>query len=406
MKSLALELKAVDAWFFRDGRPYNEHESNQTDVASMFPPSGCTVLGALRAAWARLGGWDPATCRRWNAECSRFLGSGFNDLGCLALHGPFLMLRRGNAHDASTHELLFPMPLHLLGGAQTQPDSNEPAWTPCTFLWPGPEVTCDLGSARLPRAEPAADDAKVIARSEDAVGIWVTARGLARVTAGGKPDPDDVFSQTQLWKLEARVGLIRDRVNRTTGERALYSPQFVRPCQNVSLAVRVDLDTDDDLPDWLALVPEVFPFGGEGRLALCERLPAVGPPPIPDTVRESILRTGRVTVNLLTPLALCQAGDIELRHPKPGESLADLKGARIISACVGKTIRVGGWDSLTHGPRPLTPLLPAGSLWFCDVREPDREAVLQRHGKHIGEQTRYGFGQIALGTWNDIGGAA
>jgi CRISPR-associated protein Cmr3 len=67
-------LTPQDAWFFRDGRPYNHGESNQADVESLFPPPARTLTGAVRAALARANGWNGSG--RWTNELNRHFGSG------------------------------------------------------------------------------------------------------------------------------------------------------------------------------------------------------------------------------------------------------------------------------------------------------------------------------------------
>ena len=58
MSTRTILLTPIDAWFFRDGRPYNQGESGQTDVRSLFPPFAPTVVGTLRAALAVGQGWN------------------------------------------------------------------------------------------------------------------------------------------------------------------------------------------------------------------------------------------------------------------------------------------------------------------------------------------------------------
>ena len=53
-----LKLTPLDTLFFRDGRPFNAGETGQMEVGSVFPPSANTVVGCLRAAFARELGWD------------------------------------------------------------------------------------------------------------------------------------------------------------------------------------------------------------------------------------------------------------------------------------------------------------------------------------------------------------
>jgi len=112
-------------------------------------------------------------------------------------------------------------------------------------------------------------------------------------------------------------------------------------------------------------------------------------------IRES----NRFTVSLLTPLCLPRDSSGRLAPPMPGQSFPGLTGSTVVSACVGKPVHIGGWNSLNREPLPLIPYLPAGSTWFCEADTAALDSVLALHGRHVGERTPYGFGQIALGAW-------
>jgi CRISPR-associated protein Cmr3 len=71
----------------------------------------------------------------------------------------------------------------------------------------------------------------------------------------------------------------------------------------------------------------------------------------------------------------------------------------LIAACVGKPVKIGGWDLANGQPRDLTPFVPAGSVYFCEARAEDREKVSALHGTQIGRQVEYGFGHILVGAW-------
>jgi CRISPR-associated protein Cmr3 len=384
MNPRTLLLQPVDAWFFRDGRPYNKQESNQMDVESVFPPPPSTVVGSIRAALARGKGWNGAGA--WGEPLAKVLGNGFDDLGQLSFSGPWLV-RQGNGKL----ETLFPAPLHLLGRPEKELKGNESSWTPAALLVPGSEVDCDIGKVRLPVPNLGGQPGL-----KDAAGLWITGDGLKQVLQGQLPQETQVVSARQLWRHEYRIGLVRREGTRTTDEQALYSPRYVRLCRGISLAMEVR-----GLPNGWE-IPGMFPLGGEGRLATCgaASLPALPPPPV-DAIRQS----NPVTVTLLTPLAMPLKGNCGV-PPMTGQEFPGLPGARIVSACVERPQRLGGWDSLEHRPLPLTPLFPPGSTWFCTVEPQSVERLLALHGKNIGTRTSYGFGQIVLGTWNDIGGAA
>ena len=356
MKTIA--LTPMDAWFFRDGRPYNEKETNQADVPSVFPPPARTLSGALRAALAQANGG-------WNAHLNEVFGSGPNELGALQFTGPFL-INNGQA--------LWPLPRHVLGYAKD-------GWEPAAFLRPDEETThCDAGEIKLPIiALPADKKAEGLKPAETS---WITASALGALLSGKLPAAADIFAPSKLWALEARVGLRRDETKLTAGEGALYSPAYVRLHKGISLGMGI-AGVPDDIN---AHVPSLFPLGGESRLAQCddwahEPLPA---PPPRESFKADAAGCIRFTIILLTPGCF---------------KAPSLPGAEIISACVGKPQFIGGWDSLKREPLPLQPFAPAGSVWFCTTGKADFAAIHSKHGTHLGPHTAHGFGQIVIGHW-------
>ena len=370
---IAIGLDPVDTLFFRDGTPFTAGSSPQEGVAGLFPPYPTTVTGALRAALARCNGWDGRG--RWPERLDPVLGDGPNDLGTLAIEGPFVL--RGD-------QPLFPVPRHLLGSSDTD------GWHPRLLLRPGPAATCDMGDdMRLPQAPEGVEDIEKC-KADD--GQWLTLAGMESVLRGELPAQDQVVSSQDLWKKELRIGLERNSRSRTAEEGQLYSTRHVRLAHDVSLGVRIT-----GVPkEWQPFLKErLIPLGGESRLVACREWNA-GP--------LSILSPGeadasgrRLTVVALTPLDL----DPAVYY---GQRPFDVPGdARVVSACLNRPQRVGGWDSLARRPLPLRSVLPPGSVLFCEVDEPRRfvEAITHNAMPRLGTRQAWGFGLVALGVWPD-----
>lgn len=388
-----LNLSPIDAWFFRDGRPYNAKESNQTDVVSLFPPPATTLVGAIRAGLARSGGWSGSG--NWDSTLNAVLGHGFDGdeaLGPLHFRGPFL-LRKLNCKT----EFLYPMPLHVLGKTKKINGGNEPLWQPQCLLTPNGKATCcDLSDVHLPVTSAVRTTQFEKDGLKEPSSQWVTQAGLQRILSGQLPESTQVVDASELWKHEIRVGLERDAGSRTTKEGALYSPRFVRLKRGVSLVMSVN----GLKGDWK--VPALLPLGGEGRLADCREF-------TPDAMPDVAASNGsmHVAVILLTPLL---PPDADQEHsgkvavPESGQHFFGCENTTVVSACVGKPQTLGGWDSLNRRPLDLRPVIPAGSVWFIKVGDEisDPEALrnfIDRAKRGFGIKTTYGFGQIALGVW-------
>lgn len=360
------QLTPLDTLFFRDGRPFNLGETGQMEVEAVFPPSPTTVVGALRAALARANGWNGRG--GWLDDIKAQLGDG-DDLRALRFSGPHL-LRDGEA--------LFPAPLLLLG---KKPREKAERWSEFRRLVPaGNSLQTDVGVVSLPKPDGATDGHKVLER------CWLTKDGMETVLNGSTPSSEDVHAASDLWKPEPRVGIRRDPGSRTTKEDSLYNIQHVRLHRGASLAITVEGTA------WQPQSPALL--GGESRMVWIE--PLVGGLQLPE--KPKLTADGgkiRYVVSLITPAHLLGRAWAE-----PGGRLGDLPGT-VVSACVGKPVMIGGWNSLHHEPLPLKPHLPAGSTWFLEAPESEAQHVLDMHGKHIVENPAWGYGQILIGTWRE-----
>lgn len=359
-----LTFTPLDTLFFRDGRPYNKHESN-AQVVSQFPPFAPTLIGAARAAYARALGWP---FKDWDTHVKPHFGSGV-DLMPVSFDGPFLL--KGS-------QPVFPVPALLVKNLHGS----------LARLSPGPERHCDLSEnakVRLPEPHP------FVSKYEPASG-WFTVDEMTTVLAGKLPNEKEVLKDDTLFIHERRVGNWRDGQSRTVREdNAIYSPAHVRLARGVELGLVVNKDLSDLKP------ANPAPTAGESRLCwiLCEerelKLPA--PPKIEAT--NGFLR---YCVILITPLDIEEIG-----LPKPGFHYAELPG-KLVSACIRRAQRAGGWLGTSAGsgePQPLRTLLPAGSVFFLEADGVAADAVLELHGKKIGARTEWGFGQLLIGVWGN-----
>jgi CRISPR-associated protein Cmr3 len=364
MSAQTFRLTPIDTFFFRDSRPYDAGPM-QSDAESLFPPPARTLAGALRLALARGRGYDGRT--PWRGELAEVLGDGPNDLGKMRFGGPYLAL---------AGEPLYPFPLHVVGKRRS--DRFEPE----TFLAPGPEVQCDLGRARLP--EPVRHEAE----RGSSGGFFLRKDGLESALAGVLPAA--VVPPCALYAREPRIGLERDLDKRTAKQGHLYASTHLRLFDGVSLIVEVE-----GVPDgWAAGCPPLVAVGGESRMA--ELTPEAAVPPIAAPI-AAIKDSGHLTVTLLSALRLS-----EETMPRPGGALPGLPGARVVSACLGKPVFLGGWNTSAREPLPLRPYLPPGSTWFCTIEEGQADAVCARHGTCIDVEAALGFGAVVLGTWKEI----
>jgi CRISPR-associated protein Cmr3 len=374
---IGVKLSAVDTLYFRESTPYANNLTSPEHPGGRFPPHPATVVGALRAQLARGQGWRSGP---WPPEITQVLGDGHgpDDLGQLRFDGPYLL-----HHD----EPVFAMPANVLG------ELDGETWTPRVALTAGRPVGCDLGEAvRLPETPPgAAGDTRLVPGTDR----WLTREGMAAVLRGGVPASDEVVRSSDLWHVEPRVGIQRDDETRTVREEMLYTSRHIRPARGVTIGVRID-----GVPDgWWDRCGVTVPLGGEGRWAESQ-------PWHDDAACEAplseVLASRKALVIALTSI------DADGEFFRARGRITALGDATIVSACLPRVERVGGWATDRGGgrPLPLRSILPAGSTFFCEIGDPAglRAAIECADGlPRVGQRQRWGFGAVAIGLWQDRG---
>lgn len=342
-----LSFDNIDTWMFRDGRPFNQNDAGAAVAASVFPPFPPTLVGAVRALLWRhvLGGtWD-----------GRKLGDGTNwqnssTLGPLQF-GPPLVLRDGKP--------VFPAPLHLVEGKDEQTKKKR-----LTFLWPGKNgVKCDLDdNVCLP------EPAEALEGIETITDRWVTLAGMKTILDGCLPEKTHLVPVKDLWQMESRVGIGINPETRVVREAELYMASHVRPCDNVRLAV--------EMQGWEGELPKgLTPLAGEHRMAGVQQVENPGLPEL------ATPEDGCIVLIAISPVAPDDKGNI-----------AGLPEDKLVSACTGKPVPIGGWDSQGKKAIPLRHCWPAGSVWFLENFKGTPPAS-------IGAATEWGFGRVLAAAW-------
>jgi len=368
------QFEPLDSCFFRGAMPFNAGEGGYLD--SMFPPTMQTLSGAFRYVVA-----VPLEGNR--AELEAVVGKAGDDPSPLSFSGPYVF---------KDENRLYPVPLHLLCS------ENDSEWT--RLAPPDKEKyfqtdICD-GEVLLPVPGKELKGAKP---PEDA---WLDQHNMDKVLLGGTPA--SYLKRSDLFKDENRVGIGRDNQTRTTVEGLLYFTKHLRLEDDVTIGLGVDGLKEENAPKDGTLVR----LGGEGRVARLgrinsgsEQLPAR---PNPEGGEKRLILT------LLThgdfggnwfPKELTE-GEADKKAIWKGS----IKGrnstsihVEIVSACLGKAVREGGWDYKVHAPKPLKSLVPAGSSYFVKVADDLETAIEALHGAKIGNRTKFGYGEIAVGLW-------
>ncbi len=377
-------IDPVDAWFFRDGKPFNRGE-DQGDSRSLFPPLPTATVGTIRYALAIENGWDGRS--NWKDVAVPSLpGKTFGDVigpshsqtGQLSFAGPLVC--RNNLP-------LFTMPRHVLGhktvredrenGIQSGEGCFAKEFKPEDFLAPIPNDTTESDLGRLLLPAPKNRSAHGQKAPESAGDFFITQAGMLKVVEGSLPSETDCIDANDLLVMESRVGIARNLVQRSVVDGMLYSPHYVRPRDR---GARTGLMVGVDGAPWD--LPKLIAFGGEARMSGTEKVA-----PLDLTVNNAKL-TQHIALVLLTPALFGKpwwgAG--------PGENAIQLDpqlSGRIESVAMDRPQRIGGWNSIDSVPFAKRPAVAAGSVWWIELTG---QGLLPGTLIRIGQEQHLGFG--------------
>ncbi|WP_321338132.1 type III-B CRISPR module-associated Cmr3 family protein [uncultured Cohaesibacter sp.] len=354
----SLYLESIDTFMFRDGRPFNQVDAGASEASSVFPPWPPSIVGAVRAyLWRSVlsGQWDESK-----------LGDGTNwqsgaTLASLDFGAPLILHHQ---------KPVFPVPLHVVEGSLNNESEGE--GKSFTHLRPSEtNFATDLDEVPLPTHENRA--LKHVKTLSDR---WLTKEGMKKVLEGKAAElseDGDLIAKSYLWSEEARVGIGIDPSTRMTSDGRLYMATHIRLNNNVSLAVNLNGWTDTKNQ----AAPSLQPVAGEHRMGeiRAEKDP-IELPSIDLSERQNTYCL--IAISPVVP------------DPQKGFSISGLDSEKILSACLGKPVSIGGWNSAQKRPIALRQCIPAGSVWFMKGNPPI-------NGGKIGLAQKWGFGQVLVG---------
>lgn len=346
-----ITFEPLDSLFFREAKPFNAGESGFLD--SQFPPPAQTLSGAIRGAIGEANGVN------WKDEeaVKKLVGAAGDDPKPLNFAGPYLF---------KDEQRLYPVPLNLLFG------EKEKKWT---RLVPSCSTfTTDIGDRQMPTPEKTLEGAKPVEEG------WLDAVNMQMVLNGNLPT--DIIPAKDIFVREARAGIGRDNRKSVVNEGQLYFTRHLRLIEKNGITLGMAAG-GTNLPDG-----GMVRLGGEGRLARI----VVGKLPAALSAPKVIGNPKGLILTLLTHGDF--GGKVEpdwsIVHP----------GLELVTACIGKPVREGGWDYARRQPKPLKSLVPAGSCYFVKMNNGIlADVVTNLHGKQIGQRTKFGYGEIAVGLW-------
>ncbi|MCC6343669.1 MAG: type III-B CRISPR module-associated protein Cmr3 [Bryobacterales bacterium] len=371
---LPLELRVTprDPIIARDGRPFGSGQANRMRTLSWPLPQ--TLAGSFRTLLGKHAG-------------------GFNDevitkLLSIPVHGP-LPLHNDN--------LYLPRPFDLVASEvaayRSRPNpnpapgasTNSPALLSCVTALP-PDLDHQFKPIYLPPF----------------VSLpWMTKWLLEA------PLPDSAFLPAPPIETRTHASL-----NADTGaaeDHLLYTTEGLACPEGLQMICRTD---PSPLIEVNGAINQLHPLGGERRLAhwltgtLCNARWSC-----PLDIRQALSTSRHIRLVLATP-GMFSAGWLPgwLANNKfvPGTRVR----LRLISACVERWQAISGWNlrrGSEFGPKAIRRLVPSGSVYFCELVEPESTAdaagQLAAHWlqsvSDSDQDANDGFGLALWGIWSD-----
>jgi len=321
----------------------------------LMPPWPSVVAGALRTHMLDLAG---VSLSDFMAQADSAKGSyGPSDvvesLGTVKSPGRFAVtwFSLGRRTASGTMERLFPLPHDLFVKNEDGQKKIVP-FVPISLGDCGVET-----SAVLPWIPALA----LSSQSKGASGYFMGEEGFLDYLDGRIPSPSALVHQSDLWEIDPRVGIGLDVQSRTASEGRLFSSETIALKPNVGFVV--------DVVGASGLIAEraLLRFGGDGRAAQMEKI-------------ETFKRKGASTKNrfrlVMTTPGIFSHGPYPVSPVDPGPIVEGGAVVRLLSAAVGRSQTVSGWDLARHGPKPAQKAVPVGSVYWFQVVEGDPSRLI------------------------------
>lgn len=357
-------IEPVDTQFYRDGRPFDA--GTESSGKSNFLPSSRTLYGAFRAIILSNSSTD---WHSWptSPQIREIIGSSPDQIGSLGIRGPVLAIRHLSEAYCSICPL-YPIPKDLV----KVKDERE-------YLLIRPQINGlslnEFANIHIDKIYPYDLNEEIMV--EDVGEVLLSHDNLKQYLLGQLsqefPNILDSDELNNYINFEPRVGIGLDYKTRTAQTNLLYSVSHIRMAENVGIVVDIDNfgQNENILP-----AEGAFRLGGDSRPVRYTKIEEQSWTDIIDEidgVKEMVKREGRFKFYLITPGIFQEGWYPDILSPENGclEGKLFLAGRRdirfrLIGACVGKPLPIGGFDIKNKHPKAINKAVPAGSVYFFE----------------------------------------
>lgn len=371
---MKLFIEPNDVLMFRDGRPFAGGDDHF--ARGIFPPSPSTIYGALRShiLSVRSGEFDTfkTDTSKISQDIIKEVGSP-NETGSLKI--TYFTLAR---NDDGYIRHYFPIAKDI-SKTKGRDDKKSYILKPESFLGNIFMTNMPSGLQHIwSKTDEAIETVSGFLSEEE-----MTAYLFGKV-------PEKIIEAKEIYETEERTGIRKNKTSRSVEKGGLYSVEYFRMKGGFGFALEVE--GSERLPD-----KGIMRLGGDNRSTYFYK--STWKDIDTKTIKEEISRSRRFKLVLITP-AILQYGWL-MKSIDNNTLEGAINGVRVkmISACIGKPIGIGGFDIVNGIPKTMKKAVPAGSVYYFELADGNVDNLFDMLWlKSISdERAQEGFGITLIG---------
>jgi CRISPR-associated protein Cmr3 len=226
----------------------------------------------------------------------------------------------------------------------------------------------------------------------EAVSGFLSSKEMGNYLLGNAPS---ITEADKLFQTEERTGIQKSRKTRSAETGRLYSVEYFRMSESSGFAVEVENTK---------LLPEsgILRLGGDNRSA---RYSSGAWKEIQvDEIKNKIAETKRFKLALTTPAIFKNGWLPEGIDSNTMQGQINGVEVKLISACIGKPVGIGGYDFVKNHPKVMKKAVPAGSVYYFELKEDNGGSLFEKLWlKSISdERAQEGFGITLIGGFDYV----
>lgn len=374
---MRLFIEPNDVLMFRDGRPFAGGDDHFARGA--FPPPPSTIYGALRShilsiEWSEFNKFASGDKSVIPERLYKEIGTPEpEDLGTLTLR----CLSLAKKENGKLEQYFF-LPKDIVR-----------------------EKGSDNGKMFILKPTPIQSDKVMTDMATELLHMWyqtekplenptgfLSSRDMESYLVGKAPS--NIVVSEEMYQVEERTGIRKSRTKRNAETGGLYSVEYFRLKEGMGFSVEIE---------GVNLLPEkgILRLGGDHRSAYYSA--SSWDDISTDEIKRKINDNNRFKVVLITP-AIFENGWLPGGIDKNNmEGRVNGVNVKLIGACSGKPVGIGGFDLVKKMPKVMKKAVPAGSVYCFELRGSNVDEVFEKMWLRSisDERAREGFGITLIG---------